>query len=411
MKTKLEQKVLFLCLDMDVSDILGDVHTGAGHLYVIESLSVLKEHNIKTLVITRHNSIEKPINEFFGSITIRRIQIGTVDKRHKEFLWKHQQESITKVYRILEELNFVPTFIHAFYWYSGVVALYIKQRYSTSQILYSIISLGKIKHEWQGYLSAHDEAREYWEEKIFNESQLILSVSEQENRNTQILYNINSEKIFTIGRGIDTNLFKPSATSFGQKVFIFVGRLVKSKGYVWLLKLYEHLLFDTEINVPLLWIFGGEEREIQIAQQESMQSKVLQQAYHEGRIYWWGKTPRNQLPYFYTHGTLTFLPSYYEPGARVILESMACGTPVIMTPTGYAQELVKDGINGYVVPFEDIEGWMRRIKSYLSSFEIQSSMSQNAYESFLGRFTMIEFKERHWDIYKKMLNYNKNLQK
>jgi len=408
MKTKngTTLKVLFICLDMDPSDVLGDIHTGAGHLYVSESLSVLKEHRIETLVITRNNCSSKPTQEVFGSVTIRRIQIGTIDKRPKVFLWEHQQESIAKVYEVLDELDFVPTFIHAFYWYSGVVALYVKHKYPETQILYSIISLGKVKHDWQQHLSNHDEAREHWEKNIFDESRLILAVSEQEKENTQKLYTINSDKVVTIGRGIDTNLFKPFNSSCGQKAFLFVGRLVKSKGYIWLLKLYEKLLLDPEICVPPLWIFGGDEKEVHVAQQESIHSDVLQKAYHEGRIYWWGKIPRNQLPFFYAHSALTFITSYYEPGARVILESMACGTPVIMTPTGYAQELIQDSINGYVGPFEDMEVWISKIKSHLSDLHTQSLMSQNAYESIRVNFTMTAFKERHWKIYKKMLNFH-----
>ncbi len=403
MKTQLKKKVLFLCLDMDASDILGDIHTGAGHLYVSESLSVLKEHNVETLVITRHNCPTKPEKEVFGSVTIRRIQIGFIDKQPKEFLWERQQESITKVFDVLKELDFKPTVIHAFYWYSGVAALSVKDKYPKAKILYSIISLGKIKHKWQGYLSTHDESREYWEKKIFDESQLILSVSEQENENTQSLYGINPEQVFTIGRGIDTNLFKPSYNSFGQKAFIFVGRLVKSKGYVWLLKLYEQLLNDGDPNLPPLWIFGGEKKEVQLAQQESLQTDVLREAYNQGKICWWGKIPRIQLPSFYTKSILTFLPSYYEPGARIILESMACGVPVIMTPTGYSNELVQDGINGYVAPFDDIDAWKSRINSYLSDFETRVIMSKKAYESFSIRFTMSKFKERHWSVYEKLI--------
>ena len=131
MKSKMEKKVLFLCLDMDASDVLGDIHTGAGHLYVKESLSVLEENNIQTLVITRHNANEKPMCETRGSITVRRIKIGEVDKRHKEFLWERQQESITQVYSVLGELDFHPNVVHAFYWYSGVSTRFSEPHFSS----------------------------------------------------------------------------------------------------------------------------------------------------------------------------------------------------------------------------------------------------------------------------------------
>ena len=37
-----------------------------------------------------------------------------------------------------------------------------------------------------------------------------------------------------------------------------------------------------------------------------------------------------------------------EPFGMVIVESMACGTPVISTPRGSASELLKDGVTGYL---------------------------------------------------------------
>jgi glycosyltransferase involved in cell wall biosynthesis len=280
---------------------------------------------------------------------------------------------------------------------------YLKEKNSTIKLLYSIISLGKVKHTWQGTLSSHDEAREYWETKIFEFSNHILSVSQQEKENVISLYTVSAEKITVIGRGIDVSLFKSYNYSFGQKALIFAGRLVESKGYVWLLKLYETLLQELSICPPL-WIFGGDAKEIVVAQRKSLSGTVLQEAYHTGRIYWWGKVPRDMLPIFYNRAVLTLVPSYYEPGARVILESMACGTPVIMTPTGYAGELVEDGINGYVAPIESLNQWMSRIKTYLETPSLQDKISLNAYKSFLERFTMSQFNERQWDVYQKMLN-------
>jgi glycosyltransferase involved in cell wall biosynthesis len=402
METK-SKKILFLCLDLDYTDNLGDIHSGAGNLYVGECLQILKDKNIRTLVIIRNNSTEKASEEQDGSITIRRICIGEIEKRNKEFLWERQQESIIKIEKVIEELQFKPDVIHAFYWYSGVVGCYLKEKNPTIKLLYSIISLGKVKHAWQGTLSSHDEAREYWETKIFEFSNHILSVSQQEMENVVSLYGITSEKITVIGRGVDVNLFKPCNYLFGQKALIFAGRLVESKGYIWLLKLYETLLQELPICPPL-WIFGGDAKEIGVAQQKCLSGTVLQEAYHTGRIYWWGKVSRNILPIFYNRAVLTLVPSYYEPGARVILESMACGTPVIMTPTGYAGELVEDGSNGYVTSMENHDQWISRIKTYLENPLLQNEISLNAYKSFLKRFTMSQFDERQWAVYQKMLN-------
>jgi glycosyltransferase involved in cell wall biosynthesis len=53
-------------------------------------------------------------------------------------------------------------------------------------------------------------------------------------------------------------------------------------------------------------------------------------------------------------GTLV-LSSWYEGWARVVPEAMSCGIPVVMTDVGCAREVVRNGIEGYVVPIGDDE--------------------------------------------------------
>ena len=42
-----------------------------------------------------------------------------------------------------------------------------------------------------------------------------------------------------------------------------------------------------------------------------------------------------------------------EPFGMVMVEALACGTPVIAFPEGAAVEIVQDGLNGYLVDDED----------------------------------------------------------
>jgi D-inositol-3-phosphate glycosyltransferase len=41
--------------------------------------------------------------------------------------------------------------------------------------------------------------------------------------------------------------------------------------------------------------------------------------------------------------------SYYESFCLVILESLACGTPVVSTKVGVAPAVIRDGVNGCLV--------------------------------------------------------------
>jgi len=47
------------------------------------------------------------------------------------------------------------------------------------------------------------------------------------------------------------------------------------------------------------------------------------------------------------------LPSRCEGFPNVILEAMACDTPVITTAWAGADEIITDGLNGIIVPIDD----------------------------------------------------------
>lgn len=62
---------------------------------------------------------------------------------------------------------------------------------------------------------------------------------------------------------------------------------------------------------------------------------------------------RDDLPSFIKSFDLFLLPSYFEGWGRAVIEAMAAGLPVVMTDVGLAGEVVKNGINGRIVPVAD----------------------------------------------------------
>jgi D-inositol-3-phosphate glycosyltransferase len=73
------------------------------------------------------------------------------------------------------------------------------------------------------------------------------------------------------------------------------------------------------------------------------------------------------LPFFYSAADLSVVPSYYESFGLVVLESLACGTPVVATKVGCAESVIRHGETGYVVIDNDPSRLADKITRLLST--------------------------------------------
>jgi L-malate glycosyltransferase len=75
----------------------------------------------------------------------------------------------------------------------------------------------------------------------------------------------------------------------------------------------------------------------------------------EERVHFLGQ--REDVPAILRETDLSLLPSWDEPFANVMLESMAMGTPLLVSNVGGGPELVQDGVTGRVLPPKRPEVW------------------------------------------------------
>ena len=96
---------------------------------------------------------------------------------------------------------------------------------------------------------------------------------------------------------------------------------------------------------------------------------------------------------------LLFPISWPEPFGLVMIESMACGTPVIAYPFGSVPEVVAEGVSGCVVP--DMEGAIEAVK------KIDRIDRRKVRKHFEQHFTADRMAQEYLKIYERLVSRKK----
>jgi len=67
------------------------------------------------------------------------------------------------------------------------------------------------------------------------------------------------------------------------------------------------------------------------------------------RVTMTGWIPHDDLPDHLNRLRLLIIPSYSEGLPNIMLEAMACGTPVLATPVGAITDIIKEGKTGFIM--------------------------------------------------------------
>lgn len=79
-----------------------------------------------------------------------------------------------------------------------------------------------------------------------------------------------------------------------------------------------------------------------------------------------GWIPHEDLPKYLNQLRLLVLPSYTEGLPNIMLEAMACGTPVLATPVGAIPDVIRDGETGFIMENNSPECIARNVLRALS---------------------------------------------
>lgn len=146
-----------------------------------------------------------------------------------------------------------------------------------------------------------------------------------------------------LGAGVNTSLFQPLPEPPAPLVVVHVSRLLWTKGVgefveaARLLKAQGHNFLFRLVGEP------------DLENPDAVALSVLQAWHKEGIIEWLGY--QKDIPKLYQQSHIAVMASYYREGIpKSLLEAASCGKPIITCDMPGCRIIVKEGVNGYVIP-------------------------------------------------------------
>lgn len=124
-------------------------------------------------------------------------------------------------------------------------------------------------------------------------------------------------------------------------------------------------------------------------------------AAYPGRLVHLRGVPQTELYRYYSNSSVYVLPSIEEGLAMAQIEAMACQVPVICSQNTGGEDLVRDGIDGYVLPVRDVPALKERIL-LLHGDELRCASMGVAARQRAAEFTWDCYGERTIHVYERI---------
>lgn len=174
---------------------------------------------------------------------------------------------------------------------------------------------------------------------------------------------------------LDINKIKQRCLSLGSLKILVVSNVIRRKGL--------HVL------IKALGLLPHQDYQVTVAGRLDMEPKYVQQLkkaikHHllETQIFFKGPIQGQALADLYLTHHIMVLPSAYESYGIVYVEAQQFALPVFGTTAGAAKEIIKHGVNGYLIEPEDHQALAILLQTMYQDRALLYQLSQNACHAY-----------------------------
>jgi glycosyltransferase involved in cell wall biosynthesis len=199
------------------------------------------------------------------------------------------------------------------------------------------------------------------------------------------------------GSGVDVAAFSPRPEPAGAPTVALASRMLWNKGVGEFVDAANRLRGS---GVPARFVLVGE---ADPGNPAGIPVEQLLAWTENGAVEWWGH--QRDMPGVLARVAIVALPSTYREGVpKVLLEAAAAGRPIVTTNTPGCREVVRDGVNGFLIPPGDAAALATALHELLRDGALRERMGAHGRAIAEAEFSVETVVAKTLRVYRELLN-------
>jgi glycosyltransferase involved in cell wall biosynthesis len=210
----------------------------------------------------------------------------------------------------------------------------------------------------------------------------------------------------TVYNGVVLNKFIPKSASEQENQILYVGTLIRKKGVLDLASIFNELTkLNPEAHLTLIGSDASDMKTGSASTWELMQEIFSKEALP--KVNYQGKVAYEEVNTYIAKASVCVFPSYAEAFPVSWLEAMAMKKAIVASNIGWAQEVIENKKEGFLInPTRHIK-YAEKIQNLLINKDIRNSLKESAAQKIKLRFSSKVVANQNLKFYQKVINESK----
>ncbi len=258
------------------------------------------------------------------------------------------------------------------------------------------------------YLEGRKQKRKnFWFEKqAMQSAQAFIAPTTFAGNLSKEIFGLKNKTVQTIHYGLKLPDFSNiNPEKYNPMTLLYIGTIIRKKGVLELPEIFKKVV-SVYPNLQLIFI-GSDSPDIQTNAPSTWE--ILQEKFDvnlKTKVEYLGKIPYVEVQKHIREAHVCLFPTFAETLGMVTIESMALQKPVVNSNIGWANELIEDGISGFLVYPKDHDLYAERIITLLNDPKLCREMGKNAHQRVEEKFDIQKVVQENIRFYQSLLNHS-----